>query len=222
MHPILGRLADLFYPPRCFLCREVLKNREEAVCAECREHILSEEQDHVFSLEFIDQALALFDYKGNVRESIHALKFGKQAWIARKAAGFMFKSMEKAGFEADVITWVPMRSREKAKRGFDQSEILAREIAKLAGMKATRTLEKVKKTKRQSSLSARERRANVLGAYVSSDPGSVRGKRILLVDDVITTGSTMSEAARILRMDGADKIYALSLARSDLSKENNR
>ena len=217
MRSLFRKLADLLYPPRCFLCSELLTGEEETVCEACRRQVFSEEETHRFKYEFVEKGVAPFTYKGKVRESVYALKFGKQTWIARPASNFMLEAAEAADITADVITWIPMRGAEKRKRGFDQSELLAGELGKRVGMKACRTLEKTKKTQRQSSLSARERRANVLGAYICPDPERVRGKSVVLVDDVVTTGSTVSEAARVLRTAGAGTVYVIALAKSDLS-----
>ena len=115
----------------------------------------------------------------------------------------------------DLITWVPLSPQRKRERGYDQAFLLASAAALELGDVAVETLRKERNNEAQSGLTeAAQRRANVLGAYTPVDPELVAGKRVLLIDDVVTTGATMSECARILRAMGAADVVCAALARA--------
>ena len=116
----------------------------------------------------------------------------------------------------DLVTWVPVSKKRKRERGYDQAELLAKEVCRLWGAEPVRTLEKMQDNPAQSGLtSAEERRANVLGVYEAVNREQLTGKRVLLVDDILTTGSTASEAARVLRFAGALDVMVLTLAAAE-------
>ncbi len=114
-----------------------------------------------------------------------------------------------------MISWVPLSAKRLRKRGYDQAKLLAVEAARNLDCVAVETLRKVRNTDAQSSINDDSaRRANILGAYEVPDPEFVAGKRILLIDDVVTTGATLSECARVLRTFGAKEVVCASLARA--------
>ena len=121
----------------------------------------------------------------------------------------------------DVLTWVTTGYRRRRKRGYDQAKLIAVAVAGELGVKAVRTLKKIRHTPPQSSFSTvAQRRANVLGAYKVIRPEWVRGKRVLVIDDIITTGATASECARVLLTAGAKEVkFAAVAAASDNSKK---
>jgi len=116
----------------------------------------------------------------------------------------------------DIITWVPLSSKRERTRGYDQAMLLALATALELGDVAAETLIKPHDVQAQSELGGKEERsANISGAYVAMDPELVEGKRVLLIDDVITTGSTLSECARVLLSAGAVGIVCATLARGE-------
>ena len=116
--------------------------------------------------------------------------------------------LQKTGLDDfDVLTWIPVSLLRRMKRGFDQTENITLAVAEELGVPAVRTLKKIRHTPAQSSIpTADARRANVLNAYRVTDPALVRGKRILLLDDILTTGATASECAKTLRLAGAEEV----------------
>ena len=122
--------------------------------------------------------------------------------------------LQTAGFENfDVLTWVPVSRLRRMKRGFDQVELLAKEVALQLGVQALPCLKKIRHTPPQSTLpTAAQRRANVLGAYVATNPECIREKRVLLLDDIITTGATVSECAQTLLLAGAKEVRCAAIA----------
>ena len=112
---------------------------------------------------------------------------------------------------ADLVTWVPISGIRRLFRGYDQDELLARVIARELGLPCRKTLNKVRHNRAQSGIRGHaRRRANVLGVYRPA--GDVAGKRILLVDDILTTGATAGECARVLLTAGAKEIHCVVVA----------
>lgn len=121
----------------------------------------------------------------------------------------------------DILTFVATGKKRKRKRGYDHVELLARFVARELNVSLTYAVKKVRDTPPQSSLTdASMRRANVLGAYQVIDPQAIDGKRVLLLDDIITTGATASECARILLVAGAKEVNLAAIAAS--SHENKK
>ncbi|MBR5528857.1 MAG: ComF family protein, partial [Oscillospiraceae bacterium] len=113
----------------------------------------------------------------------------------------------------DLIGWVPVSTLRKMSRGYDQAQLLAKETGKALSLQPTRLLKKIRNTPPQSGiLGLSQRKANVLGAYKVIDPALVRDKRILLLDDVVTTGATVSECARMLLTAGAKEVFCVTVA----------
>ena len=113
----------------------------------------------------------------------------------------------------DVLTWVPISPIRKLQRGYDQVELLAKAVGAELGMEPVRTLRKVRHNRPQSGIEGEaQRKANVLGVYRAVNPESFRGKRVLMLDDIITTGSTAGEAARVLLTAGAKEVHCGAIA----------
>ena len=145
-------------------------------------------------------------YQGPLAELIRALKFRRQAHSARFLGQLLFQAVQGAAFDDnfDLITWVPLHWWRRWNRGYNQAELLARGLAGLSGCSARPLLKRTRWTAPQTHLSRPARLANVRGAFALRRGVSVSGERILLVDDVLTTGATASEAASVLRDSGAE------------------
>lgn len=153
-------------------------------------------------------------YKEDVSESIRRFKFRSARHYAISYGRFLSAKIEEDfSGEYDLITWVPVSLARKLRRGYDQSRLLAEAAARELSQEAIPLLKKIRDNQPQSGIpSAAQRRANVQGVYQVIDPQKIRGKRILLVDDVITTGATMSECAKILLIAGAKEVSCIALA----------
>jgi competence protein ComFC len=149
-------------------------------------------------------------YDGVGKKLVHALKYrGYKRVVEKLAAPLMLQVLDNTRF--DAVVPVPLHRSRLRKRGFNQAELLARGVAEKMKATVSDTLEVVRSTRDQVELSAAQRRANVAGAYSATGP--LRGK-ILLVDDVFTTGATMSACATSLVRAGAQEVHALSLCRT--------
>lgn len=216
---MIRRLMQLLYPPKCILCQTLLDKKETDLCHKCRTTL----EDYIppkKNISFVASWQAMWYYKDNVRDSILRYKFNGRISYGPVYARFLaLRLMQWEMTDFDLITWVPISAKRRRKRGFDQVKILCVHTARELGRKATATLKKHRHTPAQSSLPhPSQRRANVLGAYRVIDPKTVVGKRILLLDDVITTGSTVSECARVLLTAGAKEVYCAAIAATSYTK----
>ena len=123
------------------------------------------------------------------------------------------KLNEKPFCDYDILTWVPVSPQRRWKRGYDQVELIARAVGRELDMTPVSALKKIRHNRPQSGITgAEKRKANVLGAYRAVCPEKIAGKRVLLLDDILTTGATMSEAARILKTAGAKEVHGAAVA----------
>ncbi len=211
-------VLNLLFPPKCVVCRKVLERGEADICADCRDSAPVCLQAKK-TIPFVEGWCAIWYYRDDVRKSIIRYKFGNHRSYAKSYAKFLAQKLNEAYPEGfDLITWVPISRIRKWKRGFDQVEKLAEAMARPMGMQPVRTLKKVRHNRPQSGISGpAHRRANVLGAYKVIQPEVLWGKRVLLLDDVITTGATAGECARMLLTAGAREVYvgAVAVVRHD-------
>jgi len=168
------------------------------------------------------KATAYGSYESGLRELIHLLKYNQ----VRPAAGVLGRMLAEAveglqpflGEREVLVIPVPLHSRKLRQRGFNQSELIARAALKLkttAGLELSAgMLQRCRETRSQIGLSRHQRRENIRGAFVVARPSELKGREALVVDDVFTTGTTVSECARVLRRAGAAKVYVATVART--------
>jgi ComF family protein len=162
---------------------------------------------------------SLAPYEGLAGTWIKMLKYGRKkplgAALGQILASHLRSNEALAPMrEADWVVPVPVHRFGRWRRGFNQSELIVRSMCEQLGMKnGERILRKVRNNPKQVGLSYRQRQENVRGAFQATDPAEVKGKRILVVDDIMTTGATLSECARVLKRAGALKVYGLTIAR---------
>jgi ComF family protein len=157
-------------------------------------------------------------YEGTLRTALHRFKFKKRKKLTRPLGILMVKYLShNPGIEmkkVDVIIPVPLHRKRLRQRGFNQAELLARVISKYFEKPVVSALERVKNTRAQFDLPREERFKNIAGAFKVSDPKAVFNRRVLLLDDIYTTGSTIAECARALRIAGARRVEILTLSRA--------
>lgn len=216
-----AKLLDLLFPPKCILCQKPLAKQETDLCHSCR----SETEDYPkpkHKISFVAGWTSMWYYNDKVRHSLLLYKFHhRQAYGAIYGKLLAMKLAKEPLCDYDILTWVPVSRLRRWTRGFDQVELIACSAGQELGTPAVSTLKKIRHTKPQSRLADFSRRkANVLGAFAVSDPQLVAGKRILLLDDIITTGATASECARVLLTAGAKDVHCAAIAA--LNKDKRR
>lgn len=213
--PSLDFLWDLLFPPKCPFCGRLLERGGELLCAGCQRELpwlTGAEREK--PVEFTSGCAAPLRYQGRVPGAVQAYKFGGKSARSRAFGALVAQCVSDRGMAADLVSWPPLSRKRLRQRGYDQARLLAEAVAAALGLPVEGTLVK-REVPAQSSLSgAAARRANVLGAYTVPAPELVRDRRVLLVDDVVTSGATLSECARVLRTAGAAEVSCAALARA--------
>lgn len=223
-------VLDLVYPPFCVICK---RPAEQHMCEECIEKITLIEfpycrrcgapSDSTFcracdGREFVfDSAHCVAIFEGVLREAIHSLKYGCFAAVADPLGDLMARRLSRTTLpgKVDCVVPVPIHRSRMLRRGFNQAgELASRICANLPLPLHKNVLCQARKTKHQVDLTEEERVTNVRGAFAVRNAPKIAGKRVMLVDDVFTTGSTLNEAASVLRSAGAKAVHVYALARS--------
>lgn len=216
---LLQRILELIYPPRCAFCGDCrpLGSPAAGICPDCASQLSRTGTHSVMQRgDYYSVCFSPLFYQELTAQSIRRYKFSGRAGYHLAYGPLLRACLEEHLTEPpDLVTWAPLHRWRKYRRGYDQAQLLAQEAAALYGQTPVRLLEKTRNVRPQSSLSAWERRGNVRGAYrLYPKAPWVEGKRILLVDDVITTGSTLSACSAVLMAAGAEDVIGLTLARS--------
>lgn len=202
------RLLSLVFPAHCVLCGKLTEGGRR-LCPECSRNPAPESVYRKLGNRYESHSLlcvAACSYAGEAKQLVLGLKFGGKKKNARILADKLLLALPKEWQYADVICWVPVSPQRKKERGYDQSELIARRIGRKTGCPCRPLLRKVRENRVQHELSAEERWVNVLGVY-QADQKKIRDKRVLLIDDIVTTGATMLECAETLLRAGAEKVF---------------
>lgn len=233
---MLRFISNIFCPPKCIFCGKLvgvdsyynhcdkcmseLKIKSERICEVCGRPIDVPRGDLICFTCLNERYgfcrnIAPFLYKGAVKEAILTMKFSaNQQWIAYSFGEILAQHIKElyGDIEFDGIVYVPISKKRYEKRGYNQAEIIAISVGKVLGIPVLKdALIKFKDTPKQSTLSATKRRENVRGSYKTGKT-DVTDKVLLLIDDVLTTGSTMSECAKMLTKAGALLVYGATVA----------
>jgi len=217
---LLHKIFELFFPPKCVLCGGLLHGDETDLCHSCRTDT-PEFPKPTRSFPYLAGWTALWYYEGSVRNSILRFKFRNARSHAQIYGRLLAMKLLQENVEFDVLTWVPISRIRKWRRGYDQVELIATAVGSELGIVPVSTVRKQRNNRPQSRLGdVARRRANVLGVYQIVDPALIEGKRILLLDDIITTGATVGECARLLLTAGAKEVFCAAVAAASHQRKN--
>lgn len=218
MKRLIGLILDLIFPRKCAFCQQLLQG-SDIICAACRCTLpwCESVEEHG---EFYVRCVSVFRFEGDVRRSIHRYKFNGRRDYANTYATLLAQCVcERISPLPDLVVYAPISRKRRRQRGYDQGKLLAEALARELSLPCVAALRKVRHTPAQSAQKGADaRRANALGAYEVVTPEKLAGKRLLLIDDVVTTGSTLSECARVLLTAGAGEIFCATVARSGREK----
>ncbi len=224
--PVHEYILRLFFPPRCISCNVLLSvDTTGVLCRDCEESlpVLKRREFTNPAGDSTGKVFSAFDYEEGIRWAIHNLKFNDRPGNAAALVSLALPRVKQFFFEGqspcsqvpkyDIIIPVPTHFRRKQQRGYNQSELLAKNLAKQTGMSVcTKALVKNLNTPPQSSLGRGERLKNLKEAFRVKHPEEISGKRVLLVDDVMTTGTTLEQCGRVLIEAGAVHVDAFVIA----------
>lgn len=210
---VLTSLLDLLFPPKCPFCGKILDH--PGICPACEKSLpWTEGDDSLRQAPGGLRCAAPLWYEGQVRDGLLRFKFQGAAATAGPFGALIAQcAADRFSGEFDTVTWVPVSRRRLRKRGYDQAKLLAESACRLWDTEPARLLNKTVDNPAQSGIQdASARRANVLGVYEPAETEIIRGKRILLVDDICTTGATLTECVRVLREAGAESVVCAAVA----------
>lgn len=215
---IYEKILDYFFPQVCGICGKLSKN---SLCDKCKIKLEKEfkytYKNFIKNKNFSEQYY-FFEYKNLVRRLILDIKFNKKPYICKTFAYFLekcAKNLENLK-KYDIIIVVPLSRKRKLERGYNQSLMVANIISQKTGIKIQKNiLYKIRNTVPQSTLNKEEREANSKGVYKAKNTEKIKNKKILIIDDIYTTGSTLNECAKTLIENGIKKenIGVLTLAK---------
>lgn len=232
---LIKSLLNLVYPLRCASCKKHMDPLDDrGVCGCCLEEIKKNPKPYCESCgrSLPDQETTCWEckkvsfaftqahsaclYEGALKELIHQFKYNNRIALAKTLAPLLSDFIKENGDiidGIDTITFVPLAPDRSRKRGYNQSQILAYNISREYAIPHAELLKKTRSTKPQNALSRNERLVNLEGAFRSRKGRDLEEKRILLVDDVMTTGATLNECSKVLLDGGAKEVRCLTLAR---------
>lgn len=216
---IQERILNLIYPQTCGICGKIY---QKSLCNKCKIrlrknldiNIIKEVQE--IEDKYFNELMYIFKYEGEIRKLILDYKFNDKSYIYLTFVNFLLKN--KKIFENikkyDKIIPVPISKKRLKARGYNQSYLISREIAKQTNLELVNNcLRKTKNIIEQSKLNKEERKQNIQGVYELKNEKLIKNKKILLIDDIYTTGSTVNECSKILRKGNVAKIGVLTLAK---------
>lgn len=215
------RLVNLIFPPKCIFCRNVLVNSTDInICRKCFDEIpfIDVDEDiyfEIFNTPYCDKVICPCRYEGIVKKALTDFKFRDKPSLYRALAYIIHEKLTEfvGKGDIDIVSAVPLSRKRHRMRGYNQAELLASYIAReLNAVNASSVIIRTKDTKKQASLNRDERKSNVCDAFTVIDRRYVENKNILIVDDIFTTGSTISECAKAYKNAGAAKVYAAVVA----------
>lgn len=245
LRKIKDAIIKMFFPPdnKCMICgKELFKDTKHCLCDNCFSNLpfkdscvcikcgdsITGEGNYCLSCKNnankpYNKAFAPFKFKDSIVKIIHDLKYNNQKWIAPFISEFLVDEVLQQNVSVDVIIPIPLNIKRYNERGFNQSEIICEKLVTKLNMKVDVTsLVRSKYTKTQTNLTRAERSENLKDAFTVQNKEAIKGKSILLVDDVFTTGATMEEACKVLRKAGAKNIYCLTIAHVEKPKQTEK
>lgn len=224
----LNQFFDFFIPRFCAACKSQLQYNETYLCTNCLENINIADAvrlDHEFKRKFEKDGIIsaftssyIFEKDKPLQHLIHSLKYEENfkigIYLGKKAAEICRRVIE--NWQADYLIPVPLHHLKKAERGYNQSYFIAKGFSSALNIKVNNNILKRKRyTNTQTELTLTERKNNIMDAFEPRNSKLIKAKHVILVDDVITTGATISECGKVLLMQGASRVSAISVAIAD-------
>lgn len=209
-------LLNFIYPRKCGICERIC---DDFICPNCKNNIekLQFNKLKKFLIKPLDEHFYIFKYEGIIRKKIIDYKFNDKAFLSDFFTQIILKNKKVYCFikKYDIIIPVPLHKKRRNKRGYNQTELIARKIVQNIDYLEylSNCLVKTKNTKPQSKLKENDRKHNLIGAYKVNNDFKIKNKKILLLDDVYTTGSTANECSKALKEVGAKKVGILTIAK---------
>lgn len=212
---MLEYILELMFPTTCGICGEICK---EALCKKCKLKLKNYEINLIIKnkKKYFNESMHIFKYDDIIRQKIIEYKFQGKSYLYKTFAEIILKNEKVCGFleNYDIIIPVPIHKKRKLKRGYNQTELIAKLLAKHLNLKLeTSILFKQKNIVSQTELNRTNRKENIKNAFMVKNVDKLKNKKILLFDDIYTTGSTANECSKVLKRSGAKQIGVLTIAK---------
>ncbi len=209
----------LLFPTQnlCYMCKEKSYYIDNYICGECKERLVYMHKEVDIGSQHISKTYYSVFYNKFIKELVHSFKFNDKSYLYKPLAEIMLETIDLIGIKKDIdlIFYVPIHRRKEAIRGYNQSELLAKYISENINTPLSKNnLIKHKWTKEQNQLRKLERQNNLKDSFKIKNPNEIINKRILLIDDIITTGATFDECGKVLKINGAGEVIGLALTSS--------
>ena len=239
---LISKLLDAIYPKRikCIVCgNELNVDERNCICPHCYTQLpfitdnscircdmpLAEDDfSHTcfnckrHNYKYV-AVRSVFQYEGNIRACIYKFKYKRQSFLGEYFADFLVKKFARLDWKVDFVLPVPLHFSRAKSRGYNQSYVMAKPFCEKLGLNLLTNVTRVKDTPSQTNLGQKERAENVKDAFKIEDSTSVKGKNILIIDDVYTTGATIESLTELLLDNGANAVYGLTLAHAIIDKD---
>ena len=214
---IIEQILNIIYPPTCGICGKLNQN---FLCQKCENTLKNQAEFNVELFQnnekYFKELIYIFKYEGIIRKTILKYKFQNKSYLYKSFVNFMLKNQKFFEFikSYDTIVPVPISKKRYKERGYNQSYLIAKEISKKTKLELqNRCIIKRKNVIEQSKLNKEEREKNIKGVYEIIDKENLQNKRIILVDDIYTTGNTVNECCRILQKAQPKSISVIVIAK---------
>lgn len=200
-------ILNIIYPieEKCMVCDE---DGFIGICPSCKSRInKAKNEGSILSYGF---------YGGILKSLILKFKYESNYNVGYLLANFLIEIIKESEIDIDIICYIPMIRKDERKRGFNQCKLIANEIGYNLNIPVSNCIKKVKHTKEQKKLTKEERIKNLIGAFEVTSNEDIKNKRVLLIDDVMTTGATIGECTKILKKSGVKEIIVLTIAKSNI------
>ena len=226
---LIDFLLDIIWPNRCVFCNKVipwnekyclecydkLELTDDRLCKRCGQYFCMCKRNKYYKIiyPYYETCVCVANYTTSAKDLILNLKYKESKISADFAGEMIYNKMDLSVYNNPIVISVPMTKKALRKRGFNQSELIANKVAKLSGFEYNdNILIKVKETATQKTLTEAQRRKNLIKAFAVTDKELIKGREILVIDDVTTTGATLNECAKVLKRAGAKRIHAATFA----------
>lgn len=207
-------LLNIFFPNRCPVCRSII-GAEDRFCENCDGKL--KRYSGSFNIRGASASAAALEYDRTSSRAVYLMKNGVCGNAAYALGGELADKLKSSGIadKTDILIPIPMHSSDIRRRGYNQAELIAKEVGRIIGKPCVcNNAVKIRKTEQQKKLSRTERRSNLRDSFDIRDSSVLRGKNILLIDDVCTTGSTMEELTRLIKHSGANEVYCAACCKT--------
>ena len=217
MNNIINDILNLVYPPVCGFCGNIYENY---ICKKCivkiKQYEIENKKNYNNKKMYFDEFYSIFKYEGIIRDTLIKYKFQNKAYLYKTFSKIILNNKKICGIlkKYDIIIPVPIHKKRKHQRGYNQTELIAREIANNTNLQLeNKVLFKQKNVISQSELSKIDRKENIKNAFMIQNIEKIKNKKVIIFDDIYTTGSTVNECSKILKLVGVKNIGILTIAK---------